>query len=247
MAKPILIGSNLALDGEAERDADGRYLRFSQQGWEQHFAGTGKRIPAVWEYVAAFKQLDERKDYALSGILQDLNENLSCAGKIDYRSSNIPVGNGYIDQLVADTSWRRALEDELFHYDAGETAKLLQKVSGKHPYIWTLNVSGRKSNPEKAVWLFISKSRFGLSCDNSHISIDGRARGVSVVSTAKEVSNIAIPEMKISPVPIAVSQSYSEQAGQTGHNAIDLAYARGLLDGLPSGTVMDWKKRHVFK
>ncbi len=243
MAEPILIGSNLVLDGEAERGTDGKYLVLSQQKWEQHFAGMERRVPAVWEYVAVLKQLDERNDPALAGILQDLNQNFLCAGKIDYRNSNFPVGSGYIDQLVADTLWRRALENELFHYDARETAKLLHEVSGKRPYILTPDAEGRKSAPERAAWLDIGIGRFSLDCSSSTIYILGRSRWVREVSVTKEVSTITIPEMNIQPAQV-VQHYNSEQAGQTGHNATDLAYARGLLDGLPSGTVMDWKKRH---
>ncbi|MEK6939313.1 MAG: hypothetical protein AABX31_01155 [Nanoarchaeota archaeon] len=175
---PILLDNGLQLDGEAVRDANGKYLQQSQQGWEKHFAGTGKHIPTVSEYVSTIKQLDERGDHASQGLLQDLRESWLCAGKIDYNNSNLPSGSGYLNQLVKDPAWKRALEDELFHYDAHEAVSVLQTVTGKRPYIWTPGASGRKSHPERAAWLVILTDRFYLSCGSDPIDGNGRSRGV---------------------------------------------------------------------
>ncbi|MEK6809365.1 MAG: hypothetical protein AABY40_01705 [Nanoarchaeota archaeon] len=246
MAEPILIGSNLVLDGEAVRNPDGNYRLDSLRGWEEHFAGTGKRIPTVGEYVAVFKQLYEQNNPALDGILQDLNESGLCAGKIDYRSSNLPIGSGFVDELIIDYCWQKALEDELFLCNAFDAVNVLWEASGKRPYILTPDAEERKSALEKAAWFCIYPSGFNLDCDNDHFSIIDRARGVYEVSAAKEVSNIAIPEMKISPASV-VQHDNSKQAGQTGYKPTDLAYARRLLDGLPSGTVMDWEKATASK
>ncbi|MBI4147433.1 hypothetical protein HY494_02155, partial [Candidatus Woesearchaeota archaeon] len=70
-----------------------------------------------------------------------------------------------------------ALQDFLQH-DVEETTNMLQKVSGKRPYIWTPDAAKRKSNPERAVWFDIHADRFDLYCDNDPIVDLGRARGV---------------------------------------------------------------------
>ncbi len=175
----IALDDGLFLDGEAVRDAKGKYLINSQQGWEQYFAGTGKRLPTVCEYITIIKQLDERKDpAALQGLLQDLRKRTLCTGtKIDYGKSNLPQGDGYLDNLIKDSAWRTALQDFLQH-DVEETTNMLQKVSGKRPYIWTPDAAGRISTPERAVWFDIYAGRFLLSCSYCPIGISGRARGV---------------------------------------------------------------------
>lgn len=165
------------LDREAVCGADGKYLTKSQQGWEQYFAGSGKRLPTLTEYITALKKIEQTNSSMLEGIKQDLRENSLCTGtKIDYRTSNLPVGNGYLDVLVKDTAWRTALQDLLQH-DVKETIDLLQRTSRKRPYIWTLDASGRKSHPERAVWLGIDTGRFYLDCINDPFNSSGRARG----------------------------------------------------------------------
>ncbi len=182
--EPIVL-DHLILDSEAVHGADGKYLVKSQQGWEQYFAGTGKRLPTLNEYLVAIKQLDERNDsVALGSIMQDLRESALCTGtKINYRISNLPVGDGYLDVLVKDSAWQTALQDLLQH-DVEEATNILQKVSGKRPYLWTPDASGRESRPERAVWLSIDADRFYLYCNLNPISYDGRVRGVRVVGAA---------------------------------------------------------------
>ncbi|MDP3698573.1 MAG: hypothetical protein Q8R47_03220 [Nanoarchaeota archaeon] len=183
--EPIALDDPLVLDGEAERSADGKHLIKSQQGWEQHFADAGKRLPTVGEYVTALKQLDERKNTALPGILQDLRESALCTGtKIDYGHSNLPQGSGYLDELMKDSAWKNALQDEVLQYDAQEAVSVLQRASGKRPYLWTPDAGGRKSYPERAVWLGIYAGGFSLGCYDYPILSLGRARGVRDVGAA---------------------------------------------------------------
>ncbi len=180
--EPIML-DNLILDSEAVRDADGKYFVKSQQGWEQYFAGTGKRLPTVAEYITIFKQLNERSDSAIEGIMQDLCENALCTGtKIDYRTSNLPVGGGYLNILMKDSTWWTELQDLLQH-DVEEAINMLYEVSGKHLYIWTPDASGRKSRPERVVWLDVYADKFILNCSGSPFVIGG-ARGVRVVGAA---------------------------------------------------------------
>ena len=86
--EPIVLDS-FVLDGEAERGAGGSYLMNSQLGWEKHFAGTGKRTPVAAELISAIRQLDQRNDQALQGILRELLENSLCAGKINYYNNYV--------------------------------------------------------------------------------------------------------------------------------------------------------------
>ncbi|MEK6863122.1 MAG: hypothetical protein AABW53_00280 [Nanoarchaeota archaeon] len=177
--EPIVLDRGLLLDGEAIRNPNGSYRIDSQQGWERYLALFGKRLPTVGEYVAAIKQLHEGNNPDLAGILQDLQESALCTGtKIDYDKSNLPLGNGYLNVLVKDPAWKRALEEEIFQYDALKTIDTIQSASGKRSYIWTPDASGRKLHPERAVWLYCITDRFGLSCDYDPIGYNGRARRV---------------------------------------------------------------------
>ena len=177
----------LILDREAVRNPDGSYRYDCQQGWEEYFVGIGKRLPTVQEYIKALKQLDERNDPALEGILQDLTESYLCTGlRIDYTKSNIPLGSNYVDNLINNPAWQKALEDELFHYDAREVVDVLQRASGKRPYISTPSAYERKSYPERAVWLDILADRFGLYCGYGPINSGGRARGVRAAGACAE-------------------------------------------------------------
>jgi len=241
MIEPIVL-DNLVLDGEAVCHSDGTYTD-SQQGWETYFFSIGKRLPTVKEYVSALKQLDERNDSALQGIIQDLRESMLCTRtKIDYETSNIPVGNGYLDQLVKDSAWKNALEDEVLQYDIHEAVKVLQKAGGKIQYIWTPSTEGRKSHPERAIWLNLSSDLFGLYCD--YLYYAGRSRGVrdSASVSEQEAPRGATSEIKLLQAPANIhSQNHLEQPIQTIYNPNELAYATGLLNGSSRGTVMDWK------
>ena len=182
--EPIVLGY-FVLDGEAERGVDGKYLIKSQQGWEQHYVGTRKRLPSVREYIITLKQLEERKDQALPGLLQDLREDSLATGvKIDYDNSNLPVGDGYLDELIKDSAWKSALEDEVIQSDAPEAASVLHRATGKRPYIITPSADGRKSHPKRAVWLDIGTVRSILYCYCDPFGGFGRSRGVSEVGAA---------------------------------------------------------------
>ncbi len=241
---PISLGNGLFLDGEAERGADGEYLVKSANGWKNHYAGTDKRIPTVAECISALRQTDERNDCSLQGILQDLRENSLCAGSFDCSNSNLPVGDGYLDRLVKDPAWRRALEDEVFEYDAPETIDMLQRVSGKRPYISTPSASRRKSHPERAVWLYIGTDGFDLNCYLNPFDDSGRARGVrGSEATGASVSELeASQEIKLLSAPAITQSTYQSEQQKIIYNPADLEYARQLLNGAPSGTVMDWRK-----
>ncbi len=240
--KEQLVFDDLFLDGEAVRDAKGKYLVKSQQGWEQYFAGSGKRLPTLAEYVTIIKQLDERNDsVALGSIRQDLRESALCTGtKIDYRTSNLPVDAGYLDVLVKDSAWQTALQD-LLKQDVEETVDLLQRTSGKRPYIWTPGAYGRTAHPERAVWLNISSDRFNLDCYDNPISSGGRARGVRESTSVSEL-NVPIStapkneQSEILPAP----ESFSKP--KVIHDSKELEWARRLLDGSAGGTVIDWKR-----
>src|SRR3989344_3052275 len=233
MVEPIIVG-NLVLDGEAVCHSDGTYTD-SQQGWENFFLSIGKRIPTVKEYIITLKKLDERNDPALQGILQDLWESRLCAGKINYDKSNLPVGDGYLDVLVKDSAWRRGLEDEMFQYDAPETMDMLQRVSGKRPYIWTPDAAERKSYPERAVWLDVGSGRFYLYCYYIPVGISGRARGVREISATDmniEQKIQAAPEIKL--LPPAIIKDYNNNPARPLYNPNDLEYVKRRMAGIPS-------------
>ncbi|MEK6900666.1 MAG: hypothetical protein AABX05_06070, partial [Nanoarchaeota archaeon] len=96
-----------------------------------------------------------------------------------------------------------ALEKELFHRDVVEAVSILKQASGKEPYIWTPDESGRKSLPERAVWLGIDADRFDLDCLYYPISSNGRARGVRQESAEgvqkKETTSPKIPSVTAEP------------------------------------------------
>lgn len=160
---------DLDLDSKAIRGADGEYLVKSQQGWEKYFSGSEKRLPTLPEYITIIKESEQTNRSLLKSIMRDLRENILCAGTIDYRTSNLPVGNGYLDVLVKDSAWRTTLQDLLQH-DVKETINILQRTGGKRPYIWTPSVRERVSIPDWAVWLGISTGRFFLDCLNNPIN-----------------------------------------------------------------------------
>ncbi len=240
MVEPIVL-DNFVLDGEAVCHSDGTYTD-SQQGWETYFFSIGKRLPTVKEYVSALKQLDEQNDSALQGIIQDLRESMLCTRtKIDYETSNIPVGNGYLDVLIKDSAWRNALQDEVLQYDAPEAIDVLQKVSGKRSYIWTPDTNGRKSHPERAVWLSINTDRFDLDCYDDPIGDAGRSRGVRGINkTSKEIPQTTL-EPKILPTPATVLAPQTYQPSGSIYDPSVLEYIKQQMAGIKSGTVMDWK------
>ncbi|MEK6863106.1 MAG: hypothetical protein AABW53_00195 [Nanoarchaeota archaeon] len=198
--EPIVLDNGLLLDGEAVRNPNGSYRIDSQQGWERYLAPFGKRLPTVGEYIAAIKQLHEGNDSYLAGILQNLQESALCIGtKINYDKSNLPLGNGYLDDLVKDPACKRALEEEIFQYDALETIDIIQCASGKRPYIWTPSAKSRKKRPERAVWLYGGTDWFYLLCYNRPISLIGRARGVRVEGAAGAQNTSASKESAKTP------------------------------------------------
>src|SRR3989344_2646210 len=203
MIEPIVVG-NLVLDGEAVRDSNGNYLLQTQQDWEKHFASIGKSIPTVGEYIITLKNIIERDEpVALEGLLQDLRQSALCAGKLNYSKSNIPIGNGYLDILVKDPAWKNALQDEVLQYDAPEAVYILQRATGKRPYIWTPSAEGRRSHPERAVLLYIGTDRSYLYCYDNPISDLGCSRGVrrGASISEQEAPQGATQEIKLLQAP----------------------------------------------
>ena len=174
-----------------------------------------------------------------------MRESLLCTGtKVDYRNSNLPVGNGYLDELLLNSTWRTALQD-LLQYDAEEAMNVLQRVSGKSLYIRTPDAYGRISYPERAVWLDILTDRFYLNYDSDPIDSLGRARGVYAGGSEQGLSSLrGMPKSKLLYEPPIKNDDSSNQSDLRGiYDSDEFEYARRLLDGVPSGTVMDWKKR----
>ncbi|MEK6863124.1 MAG: hypothetical protein AABW53_00290 [Nanoarchaeota archaeon] len=220
--EPILLDNGLLLDGKVIRIPRGGYRISTQQGWEMHLAPLGKRLPTVGEYVAAIKKLHEGNDIDLARMLpQDLLEFALCTGtKIDYDKSNLPLGNGYLDFLVKDPAWKRALEDEIFKCDALETIDTIRCASGKRPYIWTSSAKSRKATPETAVGLHSLVDKFDLDCYDSPFSNFGRARGVREVGAEGACANEKdkIPAV-LSATPVAETSTELEDkiAGVLSH------------------------------
>ena len=174
----------MVLDGEAVRYWDRNYRIDTQQGWEQHFAGSEKRLPTVGEIILTIKQLYERKDPALQGILQDLEETGLCTGlRIDYKKSKLPLKSDYVDILVNDSACCKALEDEVFQCNAKEAVNVLQRASGKRPCLLVSGAEGRRLLPKRAVRLYIHADEFVFYCLSNRIgNLNGRARGVRNVA-----------------------------------------------------------------
>ncbi|MEK6863379.1 MAG: hypothetical protein AABW53_01650 [Nanoarchaeota archaeon] len=192
--KPIVLG-NLALDGEAVRDANGNYLIKSQSEWMSYLAGSGKRLPTLPEYFAFIHHLQKENHPASAGLLQDLVKGGLCTGtQFCYYRKNaithfgdetlvipctIPKGSGYLDELVGDNNdWRKVVQIAFGHNKADEVMEVLQRLCGERPYIWTSSAESRKESPEGAVWLGILTDSFLLYCGSSPIIILGRARRV---------------------------------------------------------------------
>ena len=191
---PARVYKHLELDREAVRRGDGRYLTKSQEEWETYFAGSGKKLPTAAEWYAIMDQMHTTKHPALKGIILDLTENWLCTStRINYAkniirhpdfgdiTTGIPSGDHWLDEVVKKKVWKDGLEMMLLAKDAHEAVKTLHAISGKRPYIWTPDAAGRKSNPERAVWLNIGTDWFILNCYIDPIGNDGRARGVRVV------------------------------------------------------------------
>ncbi len=238
--KEQLVLDAFVLDGEAERDPNGSYRLDSQPGWEAYFASTGKRLPTICEYITIIKQLDERQNPALHSLLQDLREYFLCTGtKIDYGKSNLPQGEGYLDDLIKDSAWRKPLEDEVLQYNPKEAAGIIQRASGKRPYIWTPDAARRISTPGRVVWLLINTDRFILNCGINPIYDSGRARGArDGVSVSEQDASIDItPQNKISEL-LPATESFDKP--KVIHDPKSLEWARRLLDGTANGTIIDY-------
>ncbi len=185
------------LDGEAVCKADGSYLIETQRGFEKYFASKkdGRRLPDARELYAVIERLHDTKNPALGGIVSDMESSWLCTGTgIDYKKNIIvhpgfgstecifPAGSHWLDEVVDDNNWKKVLQAVFGPKDVERVPEILQAVSRKRPYIWTPDASGRKSLPERAVWLNISTDRFDLCCDFNPIIGDGRVRGVRVES-----------------------------------------------------------------
>lgn len=182
----------LTLDGEAVHNADGSYRIDSQNGFEKSFAAEKKgRLPSSRELYAVMERLYDTKNPALSGIVRDLQESwLGTGTKIDYSKNiithpdfepircTIPAGDHWLDEVVDDKNWKKVLQALLGPKEVERVPQVLSAVSGKRPYLWTPSAENRKATPERAVWLYCSTVRFGLSCSGDPISGLGRARRV---------------------------------------------------------------------
>lgn len=193
--KPIKY--NAYLDSEAVRKADGKYLIESQVGFEKYFASgkDGRRLPSLREWYAMTVLLGDTKRTEFDGLIRDMKDSWLCTGtKIDYKNNLVihpgydpiectfPAGDHWLDEVIDDKKWRRVLRALFGPRDVELVPEVLEKISGKRPYLWTPDVSGRKSLPERAVWLYINAGGFYLSCSSNPIDSLGRARGVRVVS-----------------------------------------------------------------
>ncbi len=191
--EPIVVG-NLALDGEAVRGSDGEYLVQTQQEWINHLAGTGARLPTLPEYFAFIHHLQKENHPASEGLLQDLLESWLCTGtRFGYHQSNntithlgdetrvipcaIPEGGGYLDILVKDDDWQKVVQTAFGHPDADEAVEVLQKFSGKCPYLWTPSAESRKATPERAAWFGCDSNLLYLN-GYSYLDDDYAVRGV---------------------------------------------------------------------
>ncbi len=183
------------LDSEAVRKADGDYLIKSQHEFKKYFASTkdGRRLPSTRELYAMAERLQDSKNPAFPGLVSDMKKSwLGSGTKTGYKKNTIthpdydpikctiPIGNHWLDEVIKDAEWRKVLQALFGPKDVERVPEVLQTISGKRPYIWTPDVSGRESTPERAVWLDIGTDRFYLSCYFNPIYGYGRARGVRV-------------------------------------------------------------------
>jgi len=192
MIEPIPVRNNLVLDGEAVYDPNGNYRIENQQNWEKDLTKMGKRLPTVGEYIITFNQLmNEQNIPALNKILEEIYFNMLCAGKINFSKSNFPevdnrheLPTNYLDNLVKDPTWRKSLEEELFHYDAQQALDIMQRASGRKPYLWLPNIRERRERPKKAIWLSFNEDRFNIVCVSGLTGIQyGAARGIEASIT----------------------------------------------------------------
>ena len=200
--EPIVLG-NLALDGEAVRGEDGKYLLKTQQEWMSYLAYLGKRLPTLPEYFVFIHHLQKENHHASKGLLQDLLESWLYTGTIfGYQSNNtithlgdetrvipcaIPEGEGYLDILVKDDDWQKVVQTAFEHPDVDEVVEVLQKFSGKRPYIWTPTASSRKATPKRAAWFGCSSYSLDLN-GYSNLYYYGAARGVRKKSSNDLIS-----------------------------------------------------------
>ncbi|MEK6899614.1 MAG: hypothetical protein AABX05_00675 [Nanoarchaeota archaeon] len=247
MAKSIIL-DDLLLDGEAAKDSKGRYQIKNSEEWNKYYANFGKRLPDFPEYFRFIRRMDYTTSVSLR---RDLQENYLCtgtrlnydthaithfgAGKTIVMPHSFPEGEGYMDELIKYPSWRTIIREMFQYADVDEALEILNKSIGKRPYLLT-NFSIKVGNfSGGAVWIDINSDRFKLSC--TPIIILGRARGISVDNTFKEAPS-DMPQSKTSVAPDR------EQQKLTDEDPIALDYARRLLRGISTGTVMDWKKLH---
>ena len=200
--KAVLTHKRLELDGEAVRGGDGKYLIKTQKEWydyyEVNYIKDGKDLPSLPVMYAIIERMYDEKHPALASVVQDMRENWLCAGTvINYQKDfathkwidtqhnvtcKIPLGDHWLDEAIKKKDWKQAMQALFLPKNVERVPEVLNAVSGKRPYIWTPNADGRKSNPERAVWLYFYADRFGLYCGYSPISYAGRSRGVRVVS-----------------------------------------------------------------
>ena len=99
----------------------------------------------------------------------------------------------------------------------------------------------------RAAWLNINTDRFNLNCGLSPIGDAGRSRGVRDIASevSKKVPQSATAEPKLLSAPGSIkSDEYNDKSSlRPIYDPAQLDYVRQVLNGAPSGTVMDWKKR----
>ena len=183
---------NFVLDSAAFRYPEDYFIA-SQSYWEEHFScsgSMGKRLPTVEEYISIMGRLHKLKSGSSSArgetdmpsaelyrLLRDFKSIKLCAGKLDYSKSNLlDRESGYVKNLIKDTNYRRALEDEVLKHDAKESANIVEKASGKKLFL----IPPYSIDAERAIWLDIDEDRFRIGCGISIYHEYGGARGIKV-------------------------------------------------------------------
>jgi hypothetical protein len=245
---------DLIFDNKKTKCEDGTQALMTIPEWEEYFAEEGKRLPTLGEYIAAIKYVSENdQQEALDNLICELQEDcLLTTTKIDYEldiithpypfpdfAITIPKGSGYLDELVKKSAaWRGYLSALLSPDGVGidEAIEALKTVKGARPFL--LGDNKDLEYTEVAVCIYISnEGGLGIDC-KSDSSWTYPARGVQVISeaaAAKKITllqeNNSLPRMKA-----------DDNLKQDIYSQSELEYARRLLAGIPSGTVMDLKK-----
>ena len=98
------------------------------------------------------------------------------------------------------------------HPDVDEVVEVLQKFSGKRPYIWTPTASSRKATPKRAAWFGCSSYSLDLN-GYSNLYYYGAARGVRKKSSNDLISAQESPQgaaQKSRSLPRKTCHTYEE-------------------------------------